>query len=197
MEVTKMDLTPEGGPSGFLPLHGEAATQARSRSDHFRGLRGSAGTPNRTTGGRGTSSWGKVTFKSAGGAGGVASPVKRPWLTEGLSELYEIDVEADNAGDPRPETICKEHAERILQALANLDLVLPIPAIYPGKSGEVEISSQSRESKSGVLVSCEPQGFAACYVSVAGKTRRARYDDAGELPDSFLTNALAQLTSDQ
>ena len=192
MEVN-IDLSPEGGPRGSFPVHSEAAIQARNRSDNFEGLRSSWSLDTPLPRGP-TPFWSEAAIESVAGAVGVASPIKI-WLTEAVSELDEIDVEADEAGDPRPEAICKVQAKRILRELAKLTLPLPVPAVYPGESGEVEISFQCKESKSGVLVSCEPQG-AACYVSVAGKTRRARYDDANQLPDPFLTDALAQLTGD-
>ena len=134
------------------------------------------------------------------GGGGVPMPnckrgPRNTWVSDAILELAEIDFEADAAGDPQPEAVCKIHAERILRDLARLDLSMP--AVYPGESGEVEILFQNRKSKSGVLVSCEPQGSAACYVSVTGRTRRARYDDASDLPDSFLTYALIQVTGGQ
>ena len=59
--------------------------------------------------------------------------------------------------------------------------------------GERIISISSPRLKGSVLITLHPEGEAWCNVKLAGRTRRAWYSDADELPDGFIHEAVNEL----
>lgn len=111
------------------------------------------------------------------------------WLETALAELNDIDREV--AAESLPEIIprTKDQARRILNALATPSVV---PTVYPTEDGEIALYFKSPVAKSSVLVLVGNDGQGACFAYVNGKNRRARYEDALELPD-FVSGQLRQM----
>ena len=113
------------------------------------------------------------------------------WLADALEELDQVDEEAAEEGLPLSNQLCKRNARNILKQLAQG--TTPAPTVYATDNGAIAILFQNRETQSGVLILCEPDGSGACFSTTAGKKRRARYDDASDLPDAFVTSQLEML----
>ena len=67
--------------------------------------------------------------------------------------------------------------------------------VSPGEGREITIQASVGMGKGrGVLIVCDPDGV-ACFVTMDGKNRRARYDHsmAEDLPDDFIRTAMRQL----
>jgi hypothetical protein len=111
-------------------------------------------------------------------------------LRQALGELARLDEQSREEGFPPPSAVAKAIAERIVT-----ELLPRFPRgydIYPTSEGEVAVEPASRPGR-GVLIVCDPKGGVACYVTIDGKNRRARYDDASRLPDSFIAEAIRDL----
>ena len=111
------------------------------------------------------------------------------WLNSALEELDDVEREAIEEGLPEPSLLAKATAQRIILTVANMGL--PQPSIYPAERREVAIFFKLRTS--GVLIHCGSRGEGICFATFAGKNRRARYDDAGDLPDEFVKEQLRLL----
>jgi hypothetical protein len=124
--------------------------------------------------------------------GDIRSPIIEyggsTWLPEALGDLSEIDDEAQESGHELPSMEAKGHAERILRSISALGP--PAPSVYPTSDREVAIFFRSESRRASVLILCASDGQGACFAFTDGRGRRARYEDAGELPDDFV---LAQL----
>lgn len=103
------------------------------------------------------------------------------WLAAANTELRTVDEEANLEGFQVPSDLSKRNAQHILQTLAPKHSTLGAPAVYPTPDGEVAIFFQKKRSKSGVLILCDPSGGGACFLSIAGKKSRARFDDVTDL----------------
>lgn len=106
-----------------------------------------------------------------------------------LDQLEEIDEAAAEEGYEPCSAVAKRNARRIL-----LDAYREQPHdydVYPTEHRQVAVLAQ-KDGRS-VLVLCESDGGAACFVTIAGTNRRSRYDDAAALPDAFLLEALREL----
>ncbi|MCI0561039.1 MAG: hypothetical protein MN733_21340 [Nitrososphaera sp.] len=113
------------------------------------------------------------------------------WLSNALQELDQVDEEAAEEGLPLSNQLCKRNAKNILK---NLTLrKTPAPTVYPTENGAIAILFQHRETRTAVLILCEPDGSGACFATSEGKKRRARYDDASDLPDEFVMSQLQLL----
>ena len=114
----------------------------------------------------------------------------KEWLNSVLAELNHIDQEV--AEESLPEIIpgTKDHARRILFALATQSIA---PTVYPTEDGEFALYFKSPVATSAVLIVVGNDGQGACFSYVNGKNRRARYDDASELPDGFVREQLRRL----
>lgn len=117
--------------------------------------------------------------------------VSNDWLRDALAELEQIDQEAIEEGYPLSNEASRENTKHIITELAKRSY--PTPAIYPTEDGEIAILFQNRTAKTGVLILCDRDGGAACFSTTAGKKRRARYDDASDLPDAFIRDELRKL----
>ena len=105
------------------------------------------------------------------------------WLTAAIGELEEIDDEVAEEALPELLADAKKHARRILLALAKQPIA---PTVYPTTDGEVALYFKSPVATSSVLILVGNDGQAACFSYISGKNRRARYDDAVDLPDEFV-----------
>ena len=119
----------------------------------------------------------------------------RRFLSEALEELGELEEYAAESELPPPAPLAKESARRILEKVTR-----EVPLYYsvsPGESGKVAIQVADKR-KNGVMILCNASGGASCYVSMADErqNRRAHYDSAGALPDSFVLEALRELEPD-
>ena len=113
------------------------------------------------------------------------------WLNEALEDLKHVDEKAREEGYEAIEKIAKQNAKHILESIRLIGL--PAPSIYPTEDREVAILFASRKPGSAVLVLCESKGGWACFSSVGGKNRRARADDATDIPHPFLVKELRNL----
>jgi hypothetical protein len=67
------------------------------------------------------------------------------------------------------------------------------PSVYP--TADQEIAIQFVASQASVLILCDSSGSGACFSFIDGKNRRARFDDAVDLPSGFATAELLRLTA--
>ena len=112
------------------------------------------------------------------------------YLQEALNELQEADQESKEEGFELCSTETKKTAEKILH---NIFRRYPRRySICPTPDREIFISA-SGELGHGVLIVCGPENGVACFVTRAGQNKRAHYDNADELPDSFILEALRKL----
>ena len=119
----------------------------------------------------------------------------RRFLSEALEELGELEEYAAESELPPPAPSAVESARRILEKVTR-----EVPLYYsvsPGEDGDVAIQVADNH-KNGVMILCNAEGGASCYVSMAGEgqNRRAHYDSARDLPDSFVLEALRKLGRD-
>ena len=101
-------------------------------------------------------------------------------------------MDQEVADESLPEIIpgTKDQARRILFALATQSIA---PTVYPTEDGEIALYFKSPVATSAVLIVVGNDGQGACFSYVNGENRRARYDDASELPDSFVREQLRRL----
>ena len=114
---------------------------------------------------------------------------RKKWFDTALAELNDIDKEVaeESLLEIMPST--KDQARKILFTLATQSIA---PTVYPTEDGEIALYFKSPVAKSSVLVLVGNDGQGACFAYVNGKNRRARYEDASELPD-FVREQLRQL----
>ena len=105
------------------------------------------------------------------------------WLADAIEELEEIDGEVAEEALPELLADTKKHARRIIFALAKQSIA---PTVYPTTDGEIALYFKSPVAASSVLILIGNNGQAACFSYINGKNRRARYDDAADLPDEFV-----------
>ena len=105
------------------------------------------------------------------------------WLADAIGELEDIDDEVAEEALPELLANTKKHARRIIFALAKQPIA---PTVYPTADGEVALYFKSPVAASSVLILIGNDGQAACLSYINGKNRRARYDDASDLPDEFV-----------
>ncbi len=105
------------------------------------------------------------------------------WLADAIEELEEIDDEVAEEALPELAADTKKHARRIVFALTKQPIA---PTIYPTTDGEVALYFKSPVTASSVLILVGNDGQATCFSYINGKNRRARYDDAADLPDEFV-----------
>ena len=107
-----------------------------------------------------------------------------------MAEFERIDDEVAEEALPELSDDTKVKARKIILSLMTQPLA---PTVYPTMDGEVAIYFKSPVTTSSVLILVGNDGGAACFSSVNGKNRRARYDDSSELPDEFVTAQLRAL----
>lgn len=113
------------------------------------------------------------------------------WLDEALEELSKVDNESREEGFPLCSRQAKNNAESILRNLAGITSVAP--SVYPTSDEEIAIQFRVTGATSSVLLLCDSLGSGACFSYVGGKSQRARFDDALDLPNGFAKVALRRL----
>ena len=111
-------------------------------------------------------------------------------LEDALQELAEVSDYAAEDGLDVPSEIASANAARLLKAVYAIS-----PrryGIYPAPDGYVAIDARGSNDRIAVVL-CGSAGEAACFVTIDGESRRARYATARELPDGFIREALADL----
>ena len=115
------------------------------------------------------------------------------WLTEAMRELEEIDAEVEEEGLPPISAKAKEEAHRIL---SKLPMNLPsAPTVFPTMDGEIAIQFNMPSMRRAVVIELSNDGQAACFASMDGRNRRARYSDSSDLPDDFVEAQLRALAA--
>ena len=117
---------------------------------------------------------------------------RRGWLNAALAELDDIEAEVAEESLPAIPTGTKDSARRILLALAEQSIA---PTIYPTRDGEIALYFNAPATKSSVLITVGNDGQGACFSYINGRNCRARYEDASELPDGFVTEQLNRLAT--
>lgn len=110
-----------------------------------------------------------------------------------FEEFAELDEESAELEIAPPSAEVKAVAERILTTLTR-----EFPRYYmvaPDEGGKATIEVSAGAGKGcGVLIICDDTGV-ACFVTMKGANRRARYDHeaAKTFPDEFVRSALREL----
>ena len=112
------------------------------------------------------------------------------WLKDAIEELESIDDEVTEEALPVIQAHTKDKARAIIFALATQPVA---PTVYPTADGEVALYFKSPVATSSVLILVGNDGQAAWFSYIDGKNRRARYEDATELPDEFVKAQLRLL----
>ena len=112
------------------------------------------------------------------------------WLKDAIEELESIDDEVTEEALPEIQAHTKDKARAIIFALATQSVA---PTVYPTADGEVALYFKSPVATSSVLILVRNDGQAACFSYIDRKNRRARYEDATELPDEFVKAQLRLL----
>ena len=109
-------------------------------------------------------------------------------FSEMLADLAGARDEAAEEGFPAPSDDAIANAKRILTETRRFSTRRF--EIYPTPDGEIAIDAPI--DAGSVLLLCDSDGGALCLVNLNGDQRQKRCD-ADELPDEFLTQALAEL----
>lgn len=139
----------------------------------------------------------QISEPSAGYARAVEQSAKTsadPSVAASFKEFAELDEEAAEMEIAPLNPAVKQTAKRILAAL-----VQEFPRYYmvfPDEEGEIAIQASAGMGKGrGVLIVCDESG-AACFVTMNGNSRHARYDreSTKDLPDDFIRAAMRELS---
>lgn len=107
-----------------------------------------------------------------------------------LDDLDGAVAEARDEEFPVPSDAALANARRLLRKIDE-NSARRIE-VYPTPDGEIAIDTSNEFGRSALLL-CDSGGGALCLVNLNGKHRRARYPDAGRLPDDFVRDALVDL----
>ena len=113
-----------------------------------------------------------------------------PWLADALRALTEVDDEIAEDGLPDVAPSARKEAERIIIALARHPWG---PTVYPTQDAEIAIHFKSPDAPGSVVILLDRHGRGECYAYTGGRSRRAHYDEASDLPDSFVMEQLRVL----
>jgi hypothetical protein len=113
------------------------------------------------------------------------------WLDNAFADLLEADIESAEEGFTPSSQLSKANAKVVLRELQKV--VELSPSVYP--TADQEIAIQFVASQASVLILCDSSGSGACFSFIDGKNRRARFDDAVDLPSGFATAELLRLTA--
>lgn len=143
------------------------------------------------------SAFGSANVKAFGSFAGVVpffrSNSYETWLDEALEELSKVDDESREEGFPFCSERAKINAEAVLRNLAGVTSVTP--SVYPTSDEEIAIQFGLTGAASSVLLLCDSLGGGACFSYVDGKSQRARFDDALDLPNGFAKAALLRINA--
>ncbi len=112
------------------------------------------------------------------------------WLTDALRALQAIDDEIGEDRLPEIGSAARQEAARVITALARHP---GAPTVYPTQDGEIAIQFQSRDIPESVVILIDGHGRGKCYAYTGGRSQRAHYDAASDLPDGFVMEQLAAL----
>lgn len=104
--------------------------------------------------------------------------------------LAAVDEDARSRDYGLPSGVAKAAASRLLEILCSR-----YPRdydVYATEDREVGIDVRGGGGR-GVLILCDSDGGATCFVSLGATHRRAKYNDAADLPDGFVTDAIKAL----
>jgi hypothetical protein len=116
-------------------------------------------------------------------------PVHGP-ATQLINGIRLIDLVAAEEGYEAPSEVARRNAERLLRGLYSR-----YPRhydVYPTADRQVAIDVAGGVGR-GVLFLLESDGGGACFVTIDGRNRRSRYEDASLLPDQFSIEAMRDL----
>jgi hypothetical protein len=125
------------------------------------------------------------------GRQGMVAPLVPTWLDEAIKDLERVDDEARKEGFRAINPVAKLNARHILESVRLAGL--PSPSVYPTEDQEVAILFASEAPGAVVLSLCDSHGGGAYFASIGGKNRRARFDDATDIPRPFLIEELRNL----
>ena len=109
---------------------------------------------------------------------------------EVIEHLEGLDRQAHEEGIEISAPVRAE-VERILRALDTRRMLPYDVDVFPSEDGQVAI--EARSAGAAFTLYCEPDKSALCLVTVNRVSRRARYQDSGQLPDCFVEEALRDL----
>lgn len=113
------------------------------------------------------------------------------WLSDALDELEEADAESAEDGLRLCSQIAHDNAKLILESLSKIEPLQP--NVYPTEDQEIAIFFRKERGGGTVLLLSDSVGGGACFSSINGKNRRARYDDSTDMPDAFVKEQLLKL----
>jgi hypothetical protein len=113
------------------------------------------------------------------------------WLSYALGDLKEADAESAEDGMQPCAQIAKDKAKQILESLSEFESLQP--SVYPTEDQEIAIFFRKERGGGTVLLLSDSVGGGACFSSIDGKNRRARYDDSSDMPDAFVKEQLLKL----
>lgn len=114
-------------------------------------------------------------------------------LEDALVDLKASPDEAKDERMPIPSSKALQNGEHVLRAVYRM-----WPRrfeVYPMPNGEIAIDAPTGPDRS-ILILCDSEGGALCSVNFNRTHRRAYYSDARVLPDGFLRDAIADMTTD-
>ena len=141
-------------------------------------------------------SWSEPILTDRQGGHGEAFPNTqegkpgREWIQAAMMELDCIDEEVAEEALPEIRSDTKATARKIIFALMDQPIA---PTVYPTSDAEIALYFKSPATTSSVLLLVGNDGQAACFSYIHGKNRRARYEDASEIPDEFVRAQLRAL----
>ena len=111
-------------------------------------------------------------------------------LSAALSDLQEVNEEAQEEGFPVPSPIAFDNAERCLREM--YEISSRRYEVYPTHDGEIVIDAPSGFGTSVVLM-CDSAGGALCLANLKDGQRYRQYTSAHALPNDFLRDSLIAL----
>ena len=132
-------------------------------------------------------------WSTADGSVGWLADTLRPsetWLEHALRTLAEVDEEIAEEGLPAIGLPARKEAERIIVALARHPWA---PTVYPTQDAEIAIHFKSPDRPNSVIILLDSHGRGECYAYTGGRSRRAHYDVASDMPDGFVREQLRAL----
>lgn len=113
-----------------------------------------------------------------------------PDLRDSLHDLREARTEAREEGFQVPSQSAVENARRLVHYIYGT--LARRLEVYPTPDGEIAIDVPG-DSDNSIVLLCDSDGGALCFVHIDGKQVFAKYGDAGSIPDEFLPEALAAM----
>ena len=110
-------------------------------------------------------------------------------LDEALKDLAEAVEEATEEGYPIPSPLALSNAEALLRRMYD---IMPMQyEVYPNPYGEIAIDAPGEGSS--IIMLCGPDGGLIYLANLPDGYKRLSFASVEELPDDFLSQALASL----